>query len=125
MHLKNKFVAFLLIVAILGGSFSRLFIYAGFELNQKYIAANLCENRDKPWLHCDGKCYFMKKIKQAEEKEKSEEGQTQKNLIQETYCQNTAVIKFHTHLLRLIITPYNSFIPITLNKTIFQPPRIG
>ena len=125
MCIKNRLIAILLLIAVISGSFSRLFIYAGFELNQKYIAANLCENRDRPWLHCDGKCYFMKKIKQAEQKEKSEEGRTQKNLTQENYCESAVSIKFHTHLLRLIFTPYNSLAPITLNKTIFQPPRIG
>lgn len=52
--------------------FSRFFVFAGFELNKKYIATTLCENRDKPWLHCNGKCYFVKKIKQAQENERKE-----------------------------------------------------
>jgi len=115
----------LLIVAVISGNFSRLFIYAGFELNKKYIATNLCENRDKPWLHCNGKCYFMKKIKQAEEKEKSEENQTQKNHLQENFFENAAAVKFHTHLLQLINTPYKAPIPTQLNKSIFRPPQIG
>jgi hypothetical protein len=123
--MKNKLVAVLLIAAVISGSFSRLFIYAGFELNQKYIAANLCENRDKPWLHCNGKCYFMKKIKQAEEKEKSEENQSQKDHLQETYFQSAQAVKFHTHLLQLINTPYLTGVTIGLNNTIFHPPQIG
>lgn len=68
----TRATAFVLIVTILSANFSRLFVYAGFELNQKYIAAELCENINKPWLHCNGHCYFMKKIEQAKENEKKQ-----------------------------------------------------
>ncbi|WP_183867647.1 hypothetical protein [Pedobacter cryoconitis] len=66
-------IAIVILVLLILSNFSRLFIYAGFELNQKYIASTLCENRDKPEIHCNGKCYLMKKLKQAEEKEKKQE----------------------------------------------------
>jgi len=64
--------AYFLILSLLAVNFSRFFVYAGFQLNKKYIASALCENRDKPWLHCNGKCYFIKKIKQAQENERRE-----------------------------------------------------
>jgi hypothetical protein len=68
----KQLTAYFLLFSLLAVSFSRFFIFAGFELNKNYIAANLCENRDKPWLHCNGKCYFAKKIKQAQENERKE-----------------------------------------------------
>ena len=34
-------------------------------------------------LHCNGKCYLAKKIRQAEEKEKRDESQSQKSRFQE------------------------------------------
>lgn len=68
----TRSTAVILIVAILSANFSRLFVYAGFELNKKYIAAELCENINKPWLHCNGHCYFMKKVEQARENEKKQ-----------------------------------------------------
>jgi len=61
----KQLTAWLLIFPVLTVNCSRLFIYAGFKLNQSYITAKLCENRDKPLMHCNGKCYLMKKIKQA------------------------------------------------------------
>jgi hypothetical protein len=61
----KQLAAWLLIFSVLTVNYSRLFVYAGFKLNQSYITAKLCENRDKPLLHCNGKCYLMKKIKQA------------------------------------------------------------
>ncbi|HEY5370402.1 MAG TPA: hypothetical protein VIJ75_15570 [Hanamia sp.] len=38
-------------------------------MNQSYIAKNLCVNRDKPMMHCNGKCYLAKKIKQQEKQD--------------------------------------------------------
>ena len=45
---------------------------AYFHLNRDYIARVLCENRDKPLLHCDGKCYLAKKLKQQQDKQDKE-----------------------------------------------------
>ncbi len=61
------YTAWLLIFAVITANCSRLFVYAGFKLNQSYISAKLCENRNKPWMHCNGHCYFMEKIRQANE----------------------------------------------------------
>ncbi len=44
-------------------------LYLDFEIRRDYIVANLCVNRDKPILLCNGKCYITKKIKEAREKE--------------------------------------------------------
>ena len=68
----TRATAICLMVAILSANFARLFVYAGFELNKQYIAAELCENINKPWLHCNGHCYFMKKVEQARENEKKQ-----------------------------------------------------
>ncbi len=68
----KRLVAIILLFALLGTNCSRFYIYAGFKLNRSYIAKNLCENRSRPWLHCNGKCYFMKKIRQAADNEKKQ-----------------------------------------------------
>ncbi|MCK5816046.1 MAG: hypothetical protein KAH07_08890 [Flavobacteriaceae bacterium] len=38
-----------------------------YNLNKEYIASVLCENRDRPQLACNGKCYLDKKIKESKE----------------------------------------------------------
>ena len=35
-----------------------------YYANYDYIATVLCENRDKPYLECNGKCYLEKQLKQ-------------------------------------------------------------
>ncbi|WP_396590325.1 hypothetical protein [Allomuricauda sp. R78024] len=48
-----------------------LYPIAEYIVNYDYIVNNLCENRDKPALNCDGKCYLSKLI--AQESKESEE----------------------------------------------------
>src|SRR5580692_4049046 len=96
----RRVTGYLLIAALLSANFSTLFIFAGFELNRDYIATHLCINRDKPLLHCNGKCYFMRKIKQEQEKEKSQERQSQKNFFQDALWGRYPETKFYTRVLQ-------------------------
>ncbi|MFS2189465.1 hypothetical protein ACCC92_22505 [Mucilaginibacter sp. Mucisp84] len=121
----QRITAYLLIFSLITVNFSRFFIFAGFELNRNYIATKLCENRNKPWLHCNGKCYFAKKIKQAEDKQASDERQSQKSLFQEVYVISSTDVKFHSSLLQVISTPYTPTVPADRPATIFQPPQLG
>jgi hypothetical protein len=121
----RRIIIYLLVFSTLSANFTRFFIFAGFELNRHYIAANLCENRDKPWLHCNGKCYFIKKIKQAQENERNDERQSQKNLFQEAFITASSPIQFQKRLLYIIDTPYHSGGLAQFNGTLFRPPQIG
>lgn len=45
---------------------------AEYALNYDYIVENLCENRDKPILNCNGKCFLAKQLaKESGDKEKN------------------------------------------------------
>ena len=37
-----------------------------YQTNKEYIASVLCENRNKPELACNGKCYLNKKIEESQ-----------------------------------------------------------
>lgn len=111
-------------ITVLGANFSNSLIYAGFDLNQKYIAEQLCVNKDKPEMHCNGKCYLAKKIKQAEEKEKSLEQQSQKNRFQEALI--TSKLKIYYPLIAItnrIIIERSSDLP-KHSSSIFHPPKV-
>jgi len=41
-----------------------------YAMNYHYISKVLCVNRDKPMLHCNGKCHLMKELAKAAENEK-------------------------------------------------------
>ncbi|PAW93260.1 hypothetical protein CKK33_07010 [Mucilaginibacter sp. MD40] len=121
----QRITAYLLIVALVSANFSRFFIYAGFELNRNYIAAKLCENRNKPQLHCNGKCYFMKKLKQAEENKSTEERQAQKNLFQEAFYNQAERVTFYSVLLSVTPVPNHRIALPQQIQDIYQPPRLA
>jgi len=39
--------------------------YINYAVNKNYIAAALCENKDKPMMHCNGKCHLQKELKKT------------------------------------------------------------
>jgi len=116
----KKLLTVCLLIALISSNFSRFFIYAGFELNHKYIAENLCVNKGRPWLHCNGKCYFMKKVRQSQENEKKQDRADQKTRLQDalsaTAGTNAPVM---LALNQIISYPY-----ITTPKTVERPQAI-
>ncbi len=49
-------------------------IFVDYQLRKDYIARYLCENRTRPDLHCDGKCYLAKRLQAVQEQEQSQKG---------------------------------------------------
>ncbi len=119
----KRLVIYLVLVCTISANFSMLFIYAGFVVNKNFIASTLCENRNKPWLHCNGRCYLMKKIKQAEDKEKGEERQAGKSLFQEGIVEKITPFDFHPPLIAVINTCYVQLELPQYSTPIFQPPK--
>lgn len=60
-------VAIALLVSISYQFIAKMGVMAWYEINKDYIAAELCENKDKPELQCAGKCYLKKQIDKVEE----------------------------------------------------------
>lgn len=68
----RSYIASLLLFAIMLPTISPWGTVAYFNINRNYIAKVLCENRDRPQLNCNGKCYLAKKLKQQQEKKDKE-----------------------------------------------------
>jgi hypothetical protein len=66
----KQLTAIFLFAAILAQTFSKAVIVLDFYANQKYIAANLCENKDKPQMNCCGKCQLKKRLNKEDNKDK-------------------------------------------------------
>lgn len=60
----KRIASVLMVVLILTVSFKDLVDYTLFQINQDYIAANLCINRTQPKVMCSGKCYFKAVIEE-------------------------------------------------------------
>jgi len=122
----RRLIAFTLLLALLSSILSKLFVYAEFKSNQAYIAATLCENRDRPELNCQGKCYLMKKLKEAEDKEKKQENQAQKKASVDLFFVNEPVAPVLVMTVPAKKKPsIQKFSLPEFNREITQPPCIS
>jgi len=102
---------------------SGLMVFAGFSINRDYIAKELCENRDQPRMHCQGKCYLMKKMRQAREKEQKEINEIQKVYLQEAFMILPFSITRYANAGKQFSIPFTTGIPVARINTVFHPPQ--
>lgn len=53
---------------------------AYYQINKEYITRVLCENRDRPELHCNGHCDLAKRLKAQQEKKDQQTSDQVQNL---------------------------------------------
>ncbi len=61
----------MLVSVFLLQTFSKTIILTDYQINKDYIAKVLCVNKNKPKMHCNGKCHLKNELNKAEKKEKS------------------------------------------------------
>jgi len=119
----TRAIAILVLLCSVSVSLSGLLVFAGFEMNKSYIATVLCVNKDKPQLHCNGQCYLMKKLKQAQEKEQKQENQNQKIQLQQAFVAIPFVFKQYAIAAVDRRVPFTTGMPVSQMKAIFHPPQ--
>ena len=65
----HSYIFFILISALFFQALSKFIIYTDYILNKDFITANLCVNKAKPILKCNGKCHLAKQLKKQDQKE--------------------------------------------------------
>ena len=78
-RIKEDFLSSVLILSILLQAFSSTFVYLNYQLNKEYISKTLCVNKDKPQMHCNGKCHLKKQLDKEERTENIPSGTKEKN----------------------------------------------
>ena len=123
----NRVIVVILLACVISTYFSRDFAIATFELNQKYIAEKLCENKNRPWMNCHGRCYLMNKVKQAEENERKQASKDLRTNLQITWCINfsTPVQKSssNTAVPKRFRNDYSYAYTSQYITSIFRPPK--
>lgn len=103
-------------------------IFIDFQLRKAYISRHLCENRSRPELHCDGKCYLAKKLKTARDAEEREAGkQFLTQLLELPDARLTESFRFEAPL-RAVFFPAETvhrpdFYHLLLAGSCFRPPQ--
>jgi hypothetical protein len=115
--------------------FGKVFFQLGWELwflkNQEAISLTLCENKAKPMLNCNGKCYLSKQLRKLEiesERRKSEEKHNPYLSIQAKWHYISNPSKLVDVAFELTESTPNPDYPNSYNylfsNSIFQPPCV-
>jgi hypothetical protein len=67
--MKN-WISSILLFAFILMNISKLLILIHYEFNKAEITEKYCVNKDKPQMHCCGKCQLKKKLAEADEQQK-------------------------------------------------------
>lgn len=98
-----------------------------FIINYDYIVNKLCVNKNKPGMHCNGKCYLKKELSKYAAKETSE---AEKKAAEDNpesiailpivteFCLKKNVIYTHSVQVLYTLQHYNFYF-----SDIFKPPR--
>ena len=64
----NQIVTFCIMAMLFAQTFSKNFIVIDYYANTSTYEKD-CVNKNKPWMHCNGQCQMMKKMRQEENKD--------------------------------------------------------
>ena len=106
-----------------------IFPVIDYVVNYDYISKVLCVNKEKPTLHCNGKCHLMKEL--AKNSESENPISTNKKIA----SQETTVV-FCEEIKTFIITPiyfqktkkansnYSNLYSYKITNAVFRPPTV-
>lgn len=118
----KRFGAYLFFLTLIVHTFSQVVIVGQYFINQEFIAAELCENKDAPEMECNGKCYLKKELKKDEER-KSDEKSTKVEVL--LFC-DCKVFEIETPTEFIIdreeTSSYSDRLLTGINTDIFHPP---
>lgn len=99
-----------------------------YVINYDYIVKELCENKEKPELKCNGKCHLAKQLAKAAEEDKNTSSDKKQNVKQEIetmFCQEFKVVSFAKNFVftnKKINSDYQNLYALTAIQSTFHPP---
>ena len=123
-----KFIAVpILMLLLLVQTFNTWITIIDFKINQNYIAAKLCQNRNRPQMHCNGQCVLMKKMRQHEKQEQNTPGSVKIEISSVLFASRIFFSNVDNGLPLLSKSSFPFFKtgkPVDRNSPIFHPPTV-
>ncbi|GAB4047404.1 hypothetical protein [Spirosoma litoris] len=121
-------LVYILLIATLLPTVSQWGTIAYYHANKDYIARVLCENRDKPEMHCDGKCYLAKKLKAQEDRQDKETATRLEHMpVITLFCADFSTFLIVPQTIRLLVSQLPLYLLSAYRAplgALFQPPQI-
>ena len=104
-------------------SFVSLVYDLDFWLNKDYIAANLCVNKNKPQMHCNGKCFLAReKQDAAKQNEQPNTNKKDKFEMQPFFVPEITSLNCRPAVAVVLYNNEKNIALIGYSKTVFHPP---
>ncbi|MES2419064.1 MAG: hypothetical protein V4541_12820 [Bacteroidota bacterium] len=125
MTIGRKIIAIFLLLGILSNCFNYWILSTSYTFNKAYITSVFCTNKNKPELHCEGKCFMDIKLKELEQKNKHDQDNLRR--VIETVAPVTAGLLAPIYEIPVEITPTPMLQqkPIKASISIFHPPKLA
>jgi len=122
----KKLFAIIVFAGLLIQTFSMVVLVTQFYVNQDFIAKNLCENRDKPQMHCNGKCCLKKQLaRSGKEQAPGQRTQNSKQVINLFWHQSSfAVQQRYQVVTRQKYFTRNESGTFSFHHAVFHPPTV-
>lgn len=121
----TRLISILLLSGFLFQVFGKVLILADYEWNKTYISQVLCENKNKPQSHCNGKCHLKKQLAKDEKRENAPANNLKGKTEIQLFSQKAGIVFPHQYL-----TGAAAFAPFQCNETaapsfaVFHPPSV-
>jgi hypothetical protein len=121
---KQLITVFLMLIWLCQLS-GRYMVMLDFYVNQDYIAKNLCVNRNRPEVHCNGKCHLAKKMKEEDRRDQENPDRKTDNRSEIFYASVSFADYFKpifTNITYPYLHPHSIGMPVDQPSAVFRPP---
>jgi hypothetical protein len=116
------FLSILLLSSFLIVNLSKSIVLINYEINKKEITDKYCINKDKPQMHCCGKCLLKRKLAEQEEQQKLPAFPDIKTDIQ-LYCSSSFTFLNSSEENKIDLIPTNNCLHSLFESIgVFHPP---
>lgn len=120
------FLSGLLICSLLFQNIGKTITVLSFLSNQDFITRNLCENRAKPEMHCNGKCHLRKQIKKDEQEiPKIPASVKNYETLSESVCENLFAGFIFASSSDFVFPESGNFSEQDFLRSVFHPPTVN
>jgi hypothetical protein len=104
-------------------------LFLDYEIRKDFIIQNYCVNKDRPELHCDGKCYLAKRIEatQREDEKQANDQFLSKIFTVETHFVKEVIISRDSRIDELSNVANFAYFErpfVEIHPVVFHPPTL-
>lgn len=121
----KKILSILLLICLSFQYFVQTGFIGWFGMNREEITNLFCINKEKPALHCDGKCFLKKELKVLEHDNQSQ-GTQQQSSEQHLFLQPNAISQIVPFpiLIAERVSIWNVFYMFSPHFQLLRPPQL-